>query len=351
MDGLRFFAFLSIFICHYYIKNLKRIWFLTYAVPLFFVLSGFLITHILLEYEHVPRRHFLVSFYARRSLRIFPAYYLFITVLLLLGRLQDPAWYFSYTFNMKIFLLSLHGGLDALLKNWQQVNIHLWTLCVEEQFYLIYPALFFLIPSRSRLRWFALLIAASCLLRFWFRIFMPYAYYGTLLPVCGEALLWGGAAACARNKMRETRISSWAWMAMAAALILALIVFWGRGNTKLWALQFRVQRVHSLYLLAFTVIVLTLWNDDRFLLSRILAWGPFYYLGKIGYGLYLYHLSTWDLAAWLTERVPALESVPVILLRLGLTVILASLSWHLFESPLNNLKRFFPYRERQRDAV
>jgi peptidoglycan/LPS O-acetylase OafA/YrhL len=116
------------------------------GVDLFFVLSGFLITGILLDAK--GGQHYFRSFYARRVLRIFPIYYLTIALALaasfipaIVHRFPDAAaeihhvlpWYWTYTTN---YLISLHGWAAAPMR-----TAHLWSLAVEEQFYLVFPLL------------------------------------------------------------------------------------------------------------------------------------------------------------------------------------------------------------------
>ena len=131
------------------------------GVDLFFVLSGFLITGILLDagagapggWRDVPSGYFR-AFYARRALRIFPAYYLFLAVMLLVVRYPAPAgqwWYWSYLTNA---LVSLKGWRPA-----GELG-HLWSLAVEEQFYLIWPLCLALTPRR----WILPLCSAAILL-------------------------------------------------------------------------------------------------------------------------------------------------------------------------------------------
>ncbi len=126
------------------------------GVRLFFVLSGFLITGILLDAREItatPRAEILKNFYARRALRIFPIYYLTLFVLIGIGYLvnaSEIAAYLTYTANWYIIW---HGPDDLQA-------VHFWSLAVEEQFYVVWPWLILLLPRRYVL---PAIIAAICL--------------------------------------------------------------------------------------------------------------------------------------------------------------------------------------------
>ena len=132
------------------------------GVDLFFVLSGFLITGILLDSRDGPR--YFRRFYWRRVLRIFPLYFAYLFLILVVCRYAwlawsgvdlwkgtNPWWYFSYLLNWK----SDHGFNDLYLG-------HLWSLAIEEQFYLVWPATVWLVPRR-KLKWLCLAVAGGAL--------------------------------------------------------------------------------------------------------------------------------------------------------------------------------------------
>src|SRR6266849_980858 len=124
------------------------------GVDLFFVLSGYLITGILLKSR--DRVGYFRVFYMRRLLRIFPLYYCFLGGLLMIGFFKanlmakmDFSWNFFYLSNVRV---ALHGW------PWRPLG-HLWSLSVEEQFYLVWPTVIFLMPRR---RSFAAIVGLFC---------------------------------------------------------------------------------------------------------------------------------------------------------------------------------------------
>jgi peptidoglycan/LPS O-acetylase OafA/YrhL len=168
LDGIRAFAFLIVFGAHY--AYLPWGW---AGVDVFFVLSGFLITGILFDTRHDPHR--VRNFYVRRTLRIFPLYYGLMILLVLLY----PVFHWDWNLRWLIwpayvgnFARGIHPYLSSspmqMLADAQPHSLtfpaihlrlgHLWSLCVEEQFYLIWPCVVFLVKDRSKL----IAICAAC---------------------------------------------------------------------------------------------------------------------------------------------------------------------------------------------
>jgi peptidoglycan/LPS O-acetylase OafA/YrhL len=332
LDTLRFLAFLGVFVFHVDEDNF------TYGalgVPLFFVLSGFLITRLLLVHETGDLKHDLGVFYARRTLRIFPLYYLVLVVLLLAGRLDHPVWSFLYLHNVVMFLREEPGGLTG----------HFWSLSVEEQFYLAYPLILLLTPARNRGPLLMTLLTGSLLTRLTLAALYPQSRYWTLLPVAGESLVWGcfaglyeasGAPRCPRA----------GWLLLGGLLLHGLAT----------ADQYALHLVHApgcggLYQTlngtGFALLVLGLWRLSSGWALSLLGLAPLVYLGRISYGLYVIHPFCYGLGARL-DGFPVLGAVPDFVIAFVVTVSLAMLSWHLFEAPINRLKGLVPYRRSPR---
>lgn len=217
LDGLRFYAFLAVFLAHSfwtefdYIRNNPAFHLLketTYkgvmGVNFFFVLSGFLITYLLLEEKEVSGKTDIGAFYMRRILRIWPLYYFvvligFVTIPFVQARLGQPTpekaniWYY-------IFFI---GNFDV--KPTSAVLGILWSISVEEQFYLVWPLLFSIVPARFYRFMFPIIIAIAIPLQF-----LPYSSKGSLIwssPfICMSDLAMGGWCAYgvfASPKLRE----------------------------------------------------------------------------------------------------------------------------------------------------
>jgi peptidoglycan/LPS O-acetylase OafA/YrhL len=172
LDGLRAIAVAMVVVRHYYLVT--EIDTAIYGVRLFFVLSGFLITGILLASREalqmglVPSRaHALRQFYIRRTLRIFPLYYLVVGVGLIVGvpeALEFAPWLLTYTLNWRI-----------AAQGWYMEHYaHLWSLAVEEQFYLLWPWVILLVRNNWVLPSAIIMTLVGPLYRAWHAVSWTY---------------------------------------------------------------------------------------------------------------------------------------------------------------------------------
>jgi peptidoglycan/LPS O-acetylase OafA/YrhL len=347
IDGLRFFAFLAVFLVH---SDVTHFWWGSYGVSLFFVISGFLITRILIAFEDQPRWQVLRNFYARRALRIFPAYYLVLGLAAAtVGIAYLPA-YVLYVMNWGIFFYTwIQPALaDVAWDPLRMYGIHFWSLCVEEQFYLVFPLLFsFLRRGKVRLSWLLALWGACIGFRFLCAAFLPKAAYGLIPLVCGEYLVAGavGAVVFADTSGAAERIRAAArrWLFPAGlALVVALFALL---PPEIPSIDHVTHRPHMQTLLAlgFLAMVLGLWQTDNRWVLGFFNYAPFRFLGKISYGLYLIHLFMWPLFDWLSAHSSVIRELPPFAARLGLTVLLATAMWRLVEAPILKLKARLPY--------
>lgn len=339
IDSLRFFAALGVVNLHWcnvYFEGTMDWSFGKYGVQLFFVLSGFLITRILIQKkrEQAKRSTVIKSFFMRRVLRLFPIYYLFLLYLILVKDefvVNHAAYFFTYTAN---FVFTQEGLVD-------QWSNHVWTLCIEEQFYLLFPWIILFI----RRKWeypFALLFLAIGLgtktYAFWFD--QPFLYFS--LPAQVDML----GAGVLLGLFWENRAPVLSWLDRWSALLVLLLVpaFFISHYTTAGAWRL----VIFTPILIGTCVVLVHKTAIGFKTgpARIAFDNPLtQYLGKISYGIYLYH-----------KIIPL--SLFILLPRLGISInnfyleyalnfsilILGSiLSWHIVEKPLLRLKRHFKY--------
>ena len=347
IDGLRFFAFLAVFLVH---SDITRFWWGSYGVSLFFVISGFLITRILIAFENHPRKRVLKSFYARRVLRIFPAYYVVLGVAAATVGIDYLPAFALYMMNWGIFFLTwMEPDLAGVA--WEPTRmygVHFWSLCVEEQFYLVFPLLFFCLrPGRTRLYWLLALWGACIGFRFLCAAFVPKAAYGLIPLVCGEYLVAGavGAVVFAGTSGAAERLRAAArqWMfPVGLALVIALFALSWPETPSIDHVM-HPPHMQTLLALAFLAIVLGLWETDNRWVLGFFNFAPFRYLGKISYGLYLIHLFMWSLLDWLSAHSSLMRELPPDAARFGLTVLLATAMWRLVEAPILKLKRRFPY--------
>jgi peptidoglycan/LPS O-acetylase OafA/YrhL len=179
LDALRFFAVLGVVVVHNWQPSSHTFivgWFDwgTLGVRLFFVLSGFLITGILIDGRelapHDSRRRlvFMRQFYARRFLRIFPVYYAVLFVLLIAGVGQIRQiwpWLFSYGTNVYVWHYLAYPYAVP----------HFWTLAIEEQFYLLWPFVLLFLPRR----WLMPFLLALCALGVGWRLWASFTTHST----------------------------------------------------------------------------------------------------------------------------------------------------------------------------
>ncbi len=347
IDGLRFFAFLAVFLVH---CDVARFWWGSYGVSLFFVISGFLITRILISFESRPRTRMLKNFYARRALRIFPAYYLVLALAAATVGIAYLPVYVLYVMNWGIFFYTwIQPELVDLA--WDPVKmygIHFWSLCVEEQFYLVFPLLFsFLRPGRARLSWLLALWGTCIAFRVLFAAFLPKAAYGLIPLVCGEYLVAGAVGAVvfadASRTAGRIRAAARQWMFPVGLAVVAALFALSWPERPSIDHVMHPPPMQTLLALGFLAMVLGLWQTDNRWVLGFFNYAPFRFLGRISYGLYLIHLFMWPLVDWLAARFSVIRELPPFAARFGLTVLLATAMWHLVEAPILKLKARLPY--------
>jgi peptidoglycan/LPS O-acetylase OafA/YrhL len=313
------------------------------GVRLFFVLSGFLITGILLRAGDLAAKggspgSALRAFYARRFLRIFPLYYLALAVALLLGiqgAREGWGWHLAY-------LTNIYG----VRTGWLGYLAHFWSLAVEEQFYLVWPALVLFLPRGLLGPLFVAAAAAGPVSRVVAYLVIGDASLACILtPCCLDSLGLGALLAYAGREWGPAQAGRLAAVSRVVGLPLLLAVNAYRlvGWEGVLTVAFRD--------VALALLAVWLVHEGacgfRGPAGRFLSCRPLVYLGTISYGVYIWHGLVPAFAehvAWLPypEGPGALKFLCVT----GAAVVLASLSWHLFEKRLNGLKRYFPYSGR-----
>ncbi|PLZ04266.1 acyltransferase [Burkholderia sp. WAC0059] len=317
LDGLRAVAVLSVFAQH---ALRAPLWM---GVDLFFVLSGFLITGILMERKARGQSYFSY-FYARRVRRILPPYLLLLAVSSLLfglGWAHYWPWYAFFATNIG----------DALNQSGHDSLKVLWSLAVEEQFYIFWPFVVLLVPTRT-LAWVAAaLVLVTPVLRAvatpWFDSFWPIYY---LTPFRMDLLAAGALLAVA---LRRDRNALDPYKGLAAVLFLAALVVlawlhlhnprFRAENTPLSnALLYSI----SLVLCTSAVVYALL---SKGIVRRVLSHPVLVYLGTISYTIYLIHLTVLY-AVWPLHQNRYVSAA----LALAITIAYASASWWLFEKRL-----------------
>jgi peptidoglycan/LPS O-acetylase OafA/YrhL len=346
LDGLRAVAVVAVAVSHWTPAFLAGIVPWGTGVQLFFVLSGFLITGILLRTRPadvgLPLGGVLRIFYARRFLRIFPLFYGVIALALILdvGPIRETwPWHAAYLSN---WYYGFHGHGDAIADPF----LHLWSLSVEEQFYLLWPLVALVAGRRSLFTILVVTIAGSMVSRIAVAHLAPNVVsLRYLTPNCMDALAVGGLVAHVRHYRGDAAVRRAAgWL---AGLGFGGLVFSVLPLARMTTSADGHRVGHTFLVIFYGAIVAWAAVGLPGLAGRFLAWSPVRYLGRISYGLYVYHYFAPYVVA---KAAPALggdvllQSKPALLATYtGFTLIVAAISWHAYELPLNRLKRHFSY--------
>ncbi|MBP1886134.1 acyltransferase family protein [Sinorhizobium mexicanum] len=322
------------------------------GVRLFFVLSGFLITRLLLDAREDARFEpatALKSFYARRALRIFPPYFAVLGIVWLIDLERSKtvlAWHALYLSN---FWYALQDAWTP----W--VLCHTWSLSIEEQFYVVWPLIVLIAPRRSIAAICVGVIVCSVAYRFYWPFTGEPSLARDLLPPASMDALASGALLAA-YRSENTAWPQWARLSWMPLLGASVFLFWLRPATLTPMLEWLAWIGLEVFpLLPLTMLVGNCSRGIGGYLGRLTELPPLTALGRISYGVYLYHAIVLALAVkaqpWLPVNVS--EQGPGRFLVAGAaTLLIASISWQIFEKPLNALKRHFPYvRPRASGAV
>jgi peptidoglycan/LPS O-acetylase OafA/YrhL len=313
------------------------------GVRLFFVLSGFLITRLLLEARAaaaIETGPALRSFYIRRGLRIFPPYFAVLGFVWLVDLDQSRGslvWHALYLSN---FWYALHNDWNPWVLG------HFWSLSIEEQFYIAWPLIVLLAPRRRFEQICIGVILLSLSYRFYWPIAGTPALARDLLPPASMDALASGAWLAA-YRSRTAGLPQWlrfGWPALATTFfVLEWFAPTPENPVQEWA---RWLLLEVLPLVPLVVVVASCSSGVGGILGRVLEMQPLLALGRISYGVYLYHPIILSLAVksqpWIPVNVS--EQGPGRFLVAGAaTIVAASISWVVLERPLNGLKRHFPY--------
>ena len=365
LDGLRAIAFLVLFGLH--TDYLQFGWM---GVQLFFVLSGYLITGILLRMkEKLPAREYFMKFYGRRFFRIFPLYYFYL--FLMLG---VTTWLISVSYRPNVMRVFVDQIWYAVLYVYDFFSAyqgfvpsrfldHLWSLSVEEQFYIFWPLLIFLVPEKSIKKLFLAGIIAGPIFRIAIFLFHQSGLIESLRDPAALAIYplpfshvdaFAFGAYITRFSIPNAR-KQFVYLGIAIPLIgfatqyaavgtlepfsaLGYPVTLPNGYQFIWA--------YTLLNYWFAVLIYCVVHEKMFV--QFLDWPPLQYLGRISYGLYVYHFPVIWFAGRIREFGVSEEFAPLLITLLSFigTVAVASLSYFALEKPFLKLKdRFVSYSD------
>jgi peptidoglycan/LPS O-acetylase OafA/YrhL len=344
LDGLRAFAMAGVFLDHFAWKQMKE-WDVVgwMGLEVFLAMSGFLTTMILLK-DHAAaeaagrsRWAVLGQFYIRRALRIFPVYYLALGVALAANfphAREAFGWLATYTANLYVIAA---GGLESL-----GYLSHLWSMSVQEQFYIAWALLMVLVPRRW-LTWVACgMVLTGPLYRFvGIQVGLSDTAVYFFTPSCVDALGLGVLLCLAyTTPALRPRLGP----GLAALAGLGAVVAWVATAVDDTRPTFTVVAFTPAIGLVACWLIYGAMEGFKGPVGWVLGWRPVAYVGRISYGLFVYQFLARPLVTPLVERF-GLGIWPggmrAFFLYSVVTIAIASLSWHLLEKPIHGYAQRF----------
>jgi peptidoglycan/LPS O-acetylase OafA/YrhL len=359
LEGVRGYAFLIVFFHHccdvgltipagwrwFPLRLLEQLGLI--ALPVFFVLSGYLICGILIGTRE--REGYFRVFYSHRFLRVIPLYYLTLICVGLVCAINGykPGFLFWSQF---LYIHNLFPSYASIYSSFPwQVMAHLWSMGVEEQFYLIWPLIVWICPNRRiLLRVTLILIAISFTLRLvaaWMKMPTVFMYYWT--PTRVDAILLGATLAMIRGKTIYRLLESSAqYVALGGFCAIALLT--EMTKQSLFRSAFREAAWITLWNIMGAAIVIAVMRDGSFL-GRVCSKKGIRWLGARSYGLYLFHFTYlgwfFHLASPLIARSAHHKAALFLVgaIALGVTVLLAAICYRFIEEPAMKMKKRIKY--------
>ncbi len=347
LDGVRAIAIISVMLYHLEflvpeLNPLVRGGFL--GVDIFFVLSGFLITSILLKEQDSFGSISLKNFFIRRFFRLAPAFWFFLVVLYFFGNyilppIQAQIIYDNYNFAYAFFyLMNWHRASNEAITG--NLN-HTWSLAIEEQFYIIWSVVLYKAFSEGRNRkqitiataGFIVVIILWRAIRAFIGVDVYILYYSTDTRI--DALLIGCVASmiyCWRLvpdaffESRPFRILT------ITALLISFLILFGNSYTDIDLYYGSI----SLFTTSIATLLLWIVTRNGTWLHFILESGPLRWIGRISYPLYLWHYAFYEFAK------KSFESVAVqVIVGIATAIVVAAISYYIIEKPFLRIKDRF----------
>lgn len=332
LDGLRALAVFLVIVAHFGFVMVPG----AHGVMIFFVLSGFLITWLLLKENERYGAVSLAAFYKRRTLRIFPAFYVYwvLMIALLVGTGRAVLWPHAWSalFYTSNYYSAIHGDPNNGFS-------HTWSLAIEEQFYLLWPLVFLMLRGNLRrmTTFLVCLIGAvwvhRAVLCFGFHI--DQAYIQDAFDTRLDALMVG----CLLAVLLKRRALSSVWRIASANTLMPLVTL-ALLMISVYVGEIYIDRYRDVFGFAIEPLLIAVFIVQMIAFSSTRSWGwtgwgAVRFLGRISYSLYLYQQLTMYSAR------KALAAYPVIIQLAGailVTIILATISHYVIERPFLKLK-------------
>lgn len=354
-DGWRGVGVILVMLAHCYPYTITRPFWV--AMDLFFVMSGFLISGILIDSK--GNSNYYKNYITRRVLRVFPLYYfvLFLSFLVIpnifprvMGTnygyyLKHQLWFWLYGQN---WLFSVTG----FPKN--QTMVHFWSLAVEEQFYIFWPLIIKLFDAKKLIRVCIGIILFSVYFRlslgYKFGLKVTYPYMATLSRM--DSLSIGAilAVLIRTNKKWLERYTT-PFALVSASLAISGVIYYKSANFLAVPSIYTFVDIFAGCVLLYSLSINKPW------IIRLGDHPVFRFLGKYSYGIYVYHYIIFNVLQYNVQPILALriQSPFMVVLLVGILTIALSvgvslLSFHYLELPFLKLKKYFSYQKRRTDS-
>lgn len=371
LTSFRALAFFAIFLTHLQIVGSKHLGLGAgyFGVMAFFVLSGFLLTPILVDMKsNLSGKDFFIRFYGRRVLRIFPLYYAYLILIAVIAyfvifryehngqnlidyRLASQSYIFVMQLPWTVSYTYDFYSAAAKLPYMSYFATHFWSLAIEEQFYLVWPlAIFFCSPSQLK-RFLLLVILAAPLMRWLLAIMinldmLPLRHSIPLviwvLPFSHvDAFAIGGYFAL----YEKARSNYLVLGAILVVLMIGVFTSWLTAGKIVWGqLGYGYRMDDSFkYIWGYSVVNLTfalalVQIKNGILLPAAFEHPLLIYLGKISYGLYVFHFPVLWLVYQYLKDVPDLVRASI---ALSITILISAISYEFMEKRFINMKNLY----------
>lgn len=374
LEGLRFFAFFVVFVNHatsslgYYNNSSSYAFSIVHflqngplGVSFFFVLSGFLITYLLLKEKELSGKINIRNFYLRRVLRIWPLYFLVVAMCLFVFPMLEnrlPQW---FTLDVSIdeinkwLYLTFTGNFDYIYNGINNVLIGiLWSISVEEQFYLVWPLIIAFIPTKYLLKTFIVIILGSIAFRFFYAqgnaMLIKYHSLSSVSDLAtGAVIAYLSCKQSVINWMEKIPKYS---IVIVYLLLFILIPF----RTYTWKFGHYYNHASSLLPVIFSVLfafIIMEQNYAKHSFYKIKNWKLISSFGKYTYGMYCYHMIVFFSVLFLfhfmginINGMSKYTFILIVFISFFSTILVSELSYHYYESIFLRWKNRFSFIKR-----
>ncbi len=316
---------------------------LTVGVNVFFLISGFLITYILLEEKKRYKTIYIKKFIIRRTLRIWPLYYFLIAIAPLLIFWLGEKTHPNYWANSLFF-----GNIDIIkTEKWIFPFAHFWSICIEEYFYLVWPFIILFIPRKHLLTTFSLIIFGTILFRIYTSYTMQYPWYTIYLHNFSkvDTLVIGAIGAYFySHKPFHFKLTKSVRILLFMSLIISMMISHIMSWESLFAAGFK-----KYFYISIIAVLLLDYNFNPKFKHLLKKKSPIHYLGKVSYGIYMYGNILLPILLQKVIWPFHIQNIWLFFLIISVvSIIVPIISYELFEKQLLKLSKRFRVIETER---